>query len=158
MFASLLTTTIAEGPPPLIDLDWTVVIQFALFVIMFAILSRWLFKPYLTLRDARELGISGARHEAESMQARSQKLIEEHEAQLYRAKLRAAEERARLRAEGAASERQLLGATRDEVQRALGDARARIRTQAQAARGRLETEAAELAAEVARKILGRELT
>ena len=54
---------------PLIDIDLTVVIQFALFLIMFVIGNAFLFQPYLKLRERRKEGIDGARAEAERMSA-----------------------------------------------------------------------------------------
>ena len=59
------------------------------------------------------------------MEERARKIVADYDAQAHRApSLRGAEERARLRAEGAAHERQVLGAARDEAQKAL-DERAR---------------------------------
>src|SRR5437899_2192436 len=109
-----IATAPEEAAPPLIDLDWTVLIQLGLFLLMLAALWRLLFKPYLALRDARDAGIGGARKQASEMVHRADELAETYEQKMHHAKLRGAEERARLRSEGAAEERQLLGAARDE--------------------------------------------
>jgi F-type H+-transporting ATPase subunit b len=156
--ATLWIATSADEPaPPLIDLDWTVLVQFGLFLIMLVGLWRLLFKPYLALRDAREAGIGGARKRAQEMAHRAEDLGGQYEQRMHHAKLRGAEERARLRSEGAAEERQLLGTARDESQRALGEARTRVSTQAQSARAKLEAQSTDLARQVATKILGREV-
>ena len=46
---------------PLIDVDATVIVQFVLFLVLFVIANRFLFQPYLRLRERRTEGIEGAR-------------------------------------------------------------------------------------------------
>ena len=145
-----------EGPPPLIDLDGTVFIQFAFFVIMLIVLSRFLFKPYLAMRDARHKGIEGAREEAATMQERARQTNADYDTKLTKARQRGGEERARLRGEGAVYERQVLGAARDESQKVLDAARGKIAGDATAARDKLTAESTALAKQIVKKILGRE--
>src|SRR5438046_2161989 len=57
------------GGHPLIDIDLTVVVQFALFLVLFFVANRLLFQPYLQLRERRKAGIEGARAEADRMTA-----------------------------------------------------------------------------------------
>src|SRR5690242_16895869 len=102
LLATLLTLAPEEGPPPLIDVDGTLLVQLALFLIMLAILSRVLFRPYMKLREARHKGIEGARQDAHAMQERAKTIIADYDNKLSQARLRGGEERTRLRAEGAA--------------------------------------------------------
>lgn len=155
--ATLLIAATEEGPPPLIDLDGTLFIQFGLFVIMLIVLSRVLFRPYLQLRDARHKGIEGARHEADALRERTTQTQAEYEGKLVKAKQRGNDERQKLRTEGAAVERQLLGAARDEAQKALEAARARIGAEASSARTQLQAQSTALARQIVSKILGREV-
>jgi len=157
LLATLLTVAAEEAPPPLIDVDGTLLVQFALFLIMLLILSRALFRPYLKLRDARHKGIEGAREEAHGMDDRVHTIVADYDAKLSAAKLRGNEERQRLRTEGAAHERQVLGKTRDEVQKSIDGARAKISSETAAARVKLEAESAALANDIVKKILGREV-
>jgi F-type H+-transporting ATPase subunit b len=157
LLATLLTVASEEGSPPLIDVDGTLLIQFALFLIMLLILSRALFRPYLKLRDTRHKGIEGAREEAHSMEQRARDIVAGYDAQLSAAKLRGTEERQRLRTEGAVYERQVLGRARDEAQKALDGARLQINTETAAARAQLEQQSTGLAQEIVKKILGREV-
>jgi F0F1-type ATP synthase membrane subunit b/b' len=136
--------------------DGTLFVQFGLFVIMLIVLSRTLFRPYLALRDARHKGIEGAREEAAAMQERAQKTNAEYDAKLTKARQRGAEERARLRGEGAVYERQVLGAARDESQKTLDAARGKINADAAAAQAKLAVESTVLAKQIVKKILGRE--
>lgn len=150
------TLLIAEQSPPLIDVDGTIFVQFAFFLIMLFVLSRVLFRPYLAMRDARHKGIEGAREEASAMQERARQTNADYDAKLTKARQRGAEERARLRGEGAIYERQVLGAARDESQKTIDAARARINADAGAARDKLAAESSALAKQIVKKILGRE--
>jgi F-type H+-transporting ATPase subunit b len=155
--ATLLIAAQEEAPPPLIDIDGTLIVQFVLFLIMLIVLTRVLFRPYLSLRDARHKGIEGARHEAEQLTERAGQVNADYEGQLVKARQRGNEERQKLRTEGAAHERQVLGAARDEAGKALETARARIASESAAARTQLQTEATTLSRQIVTKILGREV-
>ncbi|MCU1280222.1 MAG: H+transporting two-sector ATPase subunit [bacterium] len=155
--ATLLIAAPEEASPPLIDIDGTLFVQFGFFIIMLIVLSRFLFRPYLQMRDRRRQGIEGAREEASEMQERAQQTSADYDARLTKARLRGAEERARLRGEGAIYERQVLGAARDESQKVLEAARAKIGADAGAAREKLTNESTTLARQIAKKILGREV-
>ena len=119
MFVATLLIAAEEYQRSLIDVDGMLFVQFFFFMLMLIVLSRVLFNPYLAMRAARHKGIEGAREEASSMQERAQKTNADYDAKLTKARLRGAEERARLRGEGAIHERQVLGAARDESQKQL---------------------------------------
>lgn len=153
----LATLLVAEEESPLIDIDGTTLIQLGLFLVALFILSRFLFRPYMKVQEGRKKGIEGARHEAEEMSSRADQTMSEYESKVQRAKLRGAEERQRLRQEGAARERQIVGAARDEAQKAVEGAKAEVGRQASAARTQLEAQAATLAQKMASKVLGREV-
>jgi F-type H+-transporting ATPase subunit b len=156
MLVATLLSRAEESSPPLIDVDGTLFVQFGLFVIMLIVLSRFLFRPYLNMRDARHKGIEGAREEASAMQERARQTNADYDAKLTKARLRGAEERARLRGEGAIHERQVLGAARDESQKQLTAARGKITADADQARQALTVESTALAKQIVKKILGRE--
>jgi F-type H+-transporting ATPase subunit b len=156
MLVATLLIAQEEAPPPLIDVDGTLFVQFGFFLIMLFVLSRVLFRPYLKMRDARHKGIEGAREEASAMQERARQTNADYDAKLTKARLRGAEERARLRGEGAIHERQVLGAARDESQKQLNAARGKITADADRARQALTVESTALAKQIVKKILGRE--
>src|SRR3984885_11689550 len=95
--------TLAAGHP-LIDIDYTVFVQFALFLILFARSKALLFQPYLRLRERRKQGIEGARAEAERMSAQADAKLADYETQLAVARDRANEAGRNVRAEAAAHE------------------------------------------------------
>jgi F-type H+-transporting ATPase subunit b len=142
---------------PLIDIDLTVVIQFALFLIMFAIGNAFLFQPYLKLRQRRKQGIDGARAEAEQMSAKADAELVDYEKQLAAARSRANDEGRKVRAEAAAHEKTVTDASRAEAQKAIDEATAKMRAETDAARLQLLPQANALARQIASKLLGREV-
>jgi F-type H+-transporting ATPase subunit b len=142
---------------PLIDLDWTVLIQFALFGVLFVTANHWLFQPYLRLRERRKLGIEGARSEAERMTAQADAKLADYEKQLAGARSRANDEGRKVRAEGIVHEKAVTEHARAEAQKAIDEATARMRTETEAARLQLLPQASTLARKIASKLLGREV-
>ncbi len=145
------------GEHPLIDLDFTVLIQLVLFVTTAIIATKFLFKPYLRLREDRIAGIEGAREEATNMSAQADAQLADYEGKLSSARARAEEERRKLRAEAAAHEREVLEKTRSEAVTAQQQAAERINKETEAARAQLRPRADEIARSVATKLLGREV-
>jgi F-type H+-transporting ATPase subunit b len=143
---------------PLIDLDLTVVVQFALFLILFVVANKLLFQPYLALRERRKTGIEGARAEAERMTAQADAKLASYEKQLAEAKSRANEEGRKIRAEAAAHDKEVTDRARAEAQKSIDEAVARMRTEAEAARLQLLPQASTMARQIASKLLGREVT
>jgi F-type H+-transporting ATPase subunit b len=142
---------------PLIDIDLTVVIQFALFLIMFAIGNAFLFQPYLKLRQRRKQGIDGARAEAEQMSAKADAELVDYEKKLAAARNRANEEGRKVRAEAATHEKTVTDASRAEAQKAIDEATTKMRAETDAARLQLLPQANTLARQIASKLLGREV-
>jgi F-type H+-transporting ATPase subunit b len=143
---------------PLIDIDYTVLVQFALFLIMFAIANKFMFQPYLRLREQRKAGIEGARAEADRMSAQADASLAAYERQLAQARSRANEEGRKIRIEAAAHEKSVTEASRAEAQKALDEAMTRMRAETDAARLQLLPQANSLARQLASKLLGREVS
>ena len=64
---------------PLIDIDATAIVQFALFLILMFVANKLMFQPYLALRERRKAGIEGARAEAERMTAQADAKLADYE-------------------------------------------------------------------------------
>jgi F-type H+-transporting ATPase subunit b len=142
---------------PLIDLDLTAVVQFALFLALFAVANRFLFQPYLELRERRRAGIEGAREEAERMTAEAEAKFASYEKQIAMARERAGEEGRKIRLEGIAHEREVTSAARAQAQTAIDEAQATMRRETEAARAQLMPQAAALSRAISSKLLGREV-
>ncbi|MGE0547981.1 MAG: hypothetical protein AB7O24_24810 [Kofleriaceae bacterium] len=149
--------SIASGAAPLIDLDLTVLIQFALFLILLVITNSLLFQPYLRLRERRRAGIEGAKAEAERMTAQADGRLADYQKQLAVARDRAAEEGRKIRLEAASHERDVTDKARAAAQQATDAAQTKMRAETQAARDQLMPQANVLARSIASKLLGREV-
>lgn len=153
----LFLVAAAGKDPPLIDLDWTVLVTLVLFLVTAFVLTRFLFRPYLAVRAARDAGIAGARDEARRMDEEARARMGDYETSLARAKIKANEERTKLRQEATERERAVTDAARARTMAALEEARGRLGKESAAARADLAPRANEIAREMAAKILGREV-
>jgi F-type H+-transporting ATPase subunit b len=149
--------TLASGGHPLIDIDLTAVVQFALFLVLAFVTNKLLFQPYLALRDRRKAGIDGARDEATRMTAQADAKLEDYEKQLAVARDRAGEEGRKVRLEAAAHEREVTDRARASAQAAIDQAQRTMRTETEQARAQLLPQAEQLARTISSKLLGREV-
>src|SRR6187551_678291 len=156
---SLLLQAAPEAhEPQLIDIDHTIFIQLGIFLLLLVVLSKFLWKPYLRVRTERVERVDGYREEATRLEADAQQRLARADAALAEARRVGAGERAVARAEAHAREQTLLAESTAAAQRKLADARGRLIAAVQVERTKLESESSQVAAEAARKILGREVT
>jgi F-type H+-transporting ATPase subunit b len=145
------------GGHPLIDIDFTVVVQFVLFLVLFVIANRLLFQPYLQLRERRKAGIDGARAEADRMTAQADARLADYEKQLAAARDRANDEGRKIKLEAAARVAEVTDQARAGAQREIDSAQAKMRSETETARGQLIPQAHAIAQAIASKLLGREV-
>lgn len=150
-------SSIASGGMPLIDIDLTAVVQFALFLLIYFIANKFLFQPYLQLRERRKAGIDGARAEADRMTAEADAKLADYQKQLSVARDRASEEGRKVRAEAAAHDKEVTDKARASAQKSIDEAQAKMRSETEAARAQLLPQADALAKAMASKLLGREV-
>ena len=154
--ADKVLVSVAEGHP-LIDIDWTVALQFGLFLAMFFLAKKLLFQPYLALREKRIAGIDGARAEAERMNAEAEAKLADYEQKLTTARDKAAEETRAVRAEASKHEQDVTDKSRKAAQDAMNTAAAKVKSETEAARAELATRADAIAKQMAKQLLGREV-
>jgi F-type H+-transporting ATPase subunit b len=142
---------------PLIDIDLTVFVQFGLFLVLFVVANKFLFQPYLALRERRKAGIDGARAEADRMTAQADAKLADYDKQLVGARDRANEAGRKVRAEAAANEKDTTDKARSAAQKSIDEAAAKMRAETAAARAQLMPQADALAKQIATKLLGREV-
>ena len=148
----------ASAEPPLIDIDGTLFVQLVLFLLLLIVLTQLLFKPYLRLRDERQQAIGGTADEARRLEADARTRIAEYEGHLAKAKARGAEERARIRAEGAVRQRDVVDKARAETTRRVTEARAEVARLGEQARVELTRQADDIGRRMASRLLGREVS
>jgi F-type H+-transporting ATPase subunit b len=146
----------AAKDPPIIDLDSTIFVQLAIFILTAILLSRLLFRPYLEVRAARGAGIEGAREEARRMEEEAAARMADYEQSLSKARTKANAERGKLQGDAVKRDHEIIEAARAATQKSLEEARHTIDAEATAARRELEPRAQEIARSIFKKILGRE--
>lgn len=140
---------------PVIDIDKTIFVQAGIFLVLFVILRKLVFLPYLEARRQRGEAIEGSKEKASHANADADEKLTRYERRLKEARLEAAAQRTQLRAEGEAKAQQVLGEARKRAEGKLGEARERIGKSVPAAELALRTRADELASAIATKVLGR---
>jgi F-type H+-transporting ATPase subunit b len=156
--ALLLTAAPQSHEPQLIDIDATVFVQLAIFLLALVVLTRFLWKPYMRVRTERVARVEGYREEAARLETDAQQRLARADAALAEARRVGAGERASARNQAHAREQTLLAEANAAAQRKLADARARLNATVDAERKKLTDQSSEVAVEAARKILGREVS
>ncbi|HEY2987791.1 MAG TPA: ATP synthase F0 subunit B [Candidatus Binatia bacterium] len=138
-------------------LDYTTLVQIVFFLALWFLLSKLLFRPFIGLLEEREKKTDGFKAAAAALTAEAERLRADYESAIAKA-----------RAEGAAAKERILQETHRTRERLLGEARAqaadrlavvRDEIQKELERGRAlaAREAAQIARQMAEKILGRRI-
>lgn len=147
----------ASQDPPLIDWDYTLLVQAGIFLLLFVVMRKLVFLPYLEALRERDANIGGARKEAERLGADNDERTQRYQARLMAARKEAATGRTQRRAEGEAKADEVLSDARQRADAKLQAARARIDKSVPAAELALRTRADQLARSIASKVLGRQV-
>ncbi|HEY4117437.1 MAG TPA: ATP synthase F0 subunit B [Byssovorax sp.] len=143
--------------PITLDADLSFLAQFALFGVFILLLKPLLFDPLLRVFEERERRTEGAKKEARAMDREAADLLARYEAELDRVRREAGVERDRLRGEAAKLEANIMAEARAEAAQILDEGKARIAKQVGELRAELEAMKPALAAEIAGKLLEREV-
>lgn len=157
MTQPVLLTLASAAEHPLLDIDNTAFIQFAIFVVMALASTQLLFKPYLRMREERDAGMEGARKEAANLSAEADAKLADYEQKLASARARAQEERRKIRAEASEHLQEITDKARKSAQDAIDSAHAKVVSETETARAELLPKADALAGEMVSKLLGREV-
>ncbi len=162
-FRCLLEVTPDNGTAPqagesqLLDIDNTVFVMLGLFLVLAFILTQWMWKPYLRVRDERIRRVEGAREEADRLEADATARLAGIETQLAEARKASQAERAQARAAVVAREQEIVAAAQEAARKQLVEARTKLDVALASERTRLATHATTLGREIAEKALGRGL-
>jgi F-type H+-transporting ATPase subunit b len=138
-----------------IKLDWTLLLQFANFMILLVVLNVLLYKPLRAALAARKATIDGDLAKARATEEQIQAQVAEYEAKLQEARQRGSQERTALRQAAVAEEGRLLGAANEAASRRLQELKGQVADEAASARQALRGETEALARQIAGKVLGR---
>ena len=141
----------------MISLDISILYQVILFVILWLILNKVLFQPYLKLLDERERRTTGAQHDSTELEHEGARLRAQYEEKIAQAQSLAAGERERILQTARQEREKILAQARQEAEQTLAHRRQEITTALEAERRLAGAEAAIIGAEIASKVLGRKV-
>jgi F0F1-type ATP synthase membrane subunit b/b' len=161
-FLTVVAEAAARAPQApdqqLLDLDATVLVMLGLFLLTSVVLTQWLWKPYLRVREERVGRVDGYRQEAARLETEAKTRLAHVEAKLADARRAGSSERARARTEAQAREQAILAEAQAAAARSLAEARARLDSAFAAEQARLHERASALGREIGEKVLGRGVT
>lgn len=137
------------------DLDGTLFVQMGVFFVAFLVLRALVFNPIMSLVEAREAAVGGAKVEADKMQADAESRRDHFESEMRRVTAEANTERDALRGEAQDLARKLTDEARAESAQAMASAKAKLDADADKIRAEARATIPGLAKEIASKLLDR---
>lgn len=139
----------------MIHLDISILYQIILFLIVWVILSKVLFQPYLRLLEERERRTTGAQHDSADLELEGARLKAQYEEQLNQARNAANAAREAIIQEGRQQREKILLDARAEAAHSLDSVRKDVAAALEQERRLGVAEATTIGAEMASKVLGR---
>ena len=141
----------------MIDIDWTLFVQIANFLLLVFLLNMVLFRPIRgTLKERQNL-ISGMQSDISSMTETEQEVRQDIQSELLSARKSGINKRDMIKQEGSAVEAGLMEKAKAEVDDEMERMTNKIKADVAAARDALKPQAESFALDLAAKILGREM-
>jgi F-type H+-transporting ATPase subunit b len=141
----------------MIDLDYTFFLQAVIFLSLFLILRKLLFQPYLELFEQRERLVAGMKEEAEALDKEFRDKAAIFDGHVREATAKAAAVMEKLKAEGQAAQRDILGRARRDAAAKVEDAVKAIKAETESVRKEIESDIGNIALQITEKVLGRKI-
>jgi F-type H+-transporting ATPase subunit b len=139
----------------MIDLNFTVIFQLAIVLILMIALANFLFKPFIGVVQDRRDWVEGAERKARELQQRMEELMERYRDAISAAQAQGTSLREGIRQGSLAREMEILRKASEETSRFLEEMKKKIQGETELARASLRLQAQNLSREIAEKILGR---
>jgi F-type H+-transporting ATPase subunit b len=139
----------------MIAIDYSIFVQILSFLILWFLLSKLLFKPYLDLLEAREKSTDGVKAETASLLKEGERLRAEHENAIARAREAGELAKKALQSEALQIRDRILAQARQEAAAVVQAAHVEIERELQTGYQFAVQEAERIARQIAEKILGR---
>lgn len=147
----------AHQQPPLLDIDWTALVQLGAFLVLLAVLQLLVFGPYLRARREQTARVDGFRDTAQGLHQQLDQRLADYEARIADTRRDASTKGARLRATEEAKAQSRLAHARATAEDEIEQARRELATRVPAVALALRMRADELGRVIATKALGRQL-
>ncbi len=142
----------------MIDVDYSIFIQIALFLLTWFFLARFVFSPFQRLLEDREQRTAGMKIKADTLLEEADRLRIQYEERITRAKEEGNSLKEEIRQETLQAGEQLLTQAQADAARFLQTARQQIQEEMQKSQKLVLQEAEAVAQEMAEKILSRKVT
>lgn len=141
----------------MINIDWTILVQFANFIVLMVILNVLLYRPLRNIMTARQQAIDGGHQKAQDLESSINEKMDSYQSRLQQAKLEGSQVAATLRGEAVKEEQAILGQARGEADASLTAMKNSVAKEVDGARVKLHKETKTLAGLIASKVLGRNI-
>jgi F-type H+-transporting ATPase subunit b len=141
----------------MIHLDISIAYQVVLFLVLWLILNKVLFGPYLHLLAERERKTAGAQHDSSDLEHEAQRLKAEYDEKIAQAQNAAYTAKDAIVQEGRQQREKILTQARDEAAATLERVRSEVATSLEQERRRAAAEVSALAGDMVAKVLGRQV-
>jgi F-type H+-transporting ATPase subunit b len=139
----------------MISLDISVVYQIVLFVVLFLILNKILFQPYLHLLEEREGKTTGAQHDSADLEHEGARLRAQYEEKIAQAEAAGYAAKEAILQDGRQQRERILSQAREEAATILEGVRRELATAMEHEKPLAAAEAAVVAGEMVSKVIGR---
>ncbi|MGH7833143.1 MAG: ATP synthase F0 subunit B [Candidatus Binatia bacterium] len=139
----------------MIAIDYSIFVQIGSFLVLWFLLSKLLFKPYLALLEAREKSTDGVKAETAALLKEGERLRAEYETTITRAREEGELAKKALQNEAVQARDRILAQARQEATAVVQAAHIEIERELQKGYQVAVEEAERIARQIAEKILGR---
>jgi F-type H+-transporting ATPase subunit b len=139
----------------MINLDISILYQIILFLILWVILSRILFKPYLKLLAEREHKTAGAQHDSNDLEREGLRLKNQYEEKIAQAQTAGYAAKEQIIQEGRQQREKILGEAREDAAHMLEQVRSEVAQTLSRERQLAAAEVGPIAAAMVAKVVGR---
>jgi F-type H+-transporting ATPase subunit b len=139
----------------MISLDYSVVYQVVLFLVVWVILSKVLFRPYVSLLEERERKTTGAEHDLSELEHEAARLRAQYEEKIAQAQAAGNAAKEAILQDARQQREGVLTQAREEAMSTLEGVRRELANQMQKERQLAAAEVRAIAQEMATKVLGR---
>lgn len=139
----------------MIHLDQSIIYQVILFVVLWLILNKLLFQPYLRLLEEREHKTTGAQHDSVDLEHEGAKLKAQFDEKMAQGQAAGYAAKEAINQTARQEREKILSQARDEATRALEQVRQEVATAMELEKQLAAAEVSAVAADMVNKVLGR---
>ncbi|HOF04396.1 MAG TPA: ATP synthase F0 subunit B [Syntrophales bacterium] len=141
----------------MVDINLTLFIQMANFLVLIVILNYLLYKPILSILDKRKERLDESENEIKRLNLSVEQKAAEYEEKLRQAKQAALDKKGEILKEAADSAKAIIDEKRGKIPAMLAEFQGRVAKEVDGARQILKSQSEKISAEIAEKVLGRSL-